>query len=150
MGASLRQAFALVPDPRSRHGRRHPLPAILTWVTVAMLANAQSLAAIVEWGHTQAPAVVQALGFTRDRTPSIGTLHTLLARLDAGAVERALSAWQQVWGSRRGQAIALDGKALRGSHAGTPPEGGWIDVVAAFAHETGHVLVHVGGAGQRS
>jgi hypothetical protein len=115
-----------------------------------MLANATSLAAIVQWGHLQEPAVVHALGFPRERTPAIGTLHNLLSRLDAVAVEAALAAWLQTWFSQPGQAIALDGKALRGSHQGATPDGGWIDVIAAFAHTAGHVLVQSGGEDPRA
>jgi hypothetical protein len=46
LGPSLVQALASVPDPRSRHGRRHLLPAVLALATVAMLCGARSLYAI--------------------------------------------------------------------------------------------------------
>jgi hypothetical protein len=44
LGPSLLRALAEVPDPRSRHGRRHPLPAILALATVALLCGAHGLA----------------------------------------------------------------------------------------------------------
>jgi len=53
LGPSLLAAFARVPDVRSRHGRRYPLPALLTLATAAMLAGARSLYAIVQWGQLQ-------------------------------------------------------------------------------------------------
>ncbi len=49
LGPSLLRALAEVPDPRSRHGRRHPLPAVLALATVAMLCGARSLYAIAQW-----------------------------------------------------------------------------------------------------
>jgi hypothetical protein len=51
LGPSLLRALAELPDPRSRHGRRHPLPAILALSTVALLAGARSLYAIAQWGR---------------------------------------------------------------------------------------------------
>ncbi len=39
---SLREALAAVPDPRSRHGRRYPLEAILALAVCAMLSGARS------------------------------------------------------------------------------------------------------------
>ena len=50
LGPSLLQALARVPFPRSRHGRRHPLPAVLALATVAMLWRARSLYAIGPMG----------------------------------------------------------------------------------------------------
>jgi hypothetical protein len=38
---SLLDVLAEVPDPRSRHGRRHPLSAILSLAVVAMLSGAK-------------------------------------------------------------------------------------------------------------
>ena len=35
-GLSLLEALAQVPDPRSRHGRVHPLPAVLALTVLAM------------------------------------------------------------------------------------------------------------------
>jgi len=150
LGRSLREAFAAIPEPRSVHGRRHPLPAVLTLATVAMLSGARSLYAIAQWGRLQSPEVVRALGFTRERPPAVSTLHEVTKRVDAAAVEAVLAAWVQTWCPTDGAAIALDGKSLRGSHpaAKGPPPSGWVDVVAAYAQEAGQVLAHAGGREQ--
>ena len=75
VGRGLLAAFAAVPDPRSPHGRRHPLPAVLALAAAAMLSGARSLYAIAEWGRLQDAATVRALGFTRVQTPCVATLH---------------------------------------------------------------------------
>src|SRR5690348_1539055 len=93
IGRSLLEAFAQVPDRRSVHGRRHPLPAILALSTAAMLAGAWSLYAIAQWGRSQPPEVVHALGFTRARTPAVTTLHDTFKALDVEAFEQALQRW---------------------------------------------------------
>jgi DDE_Tnp_1-associated len=43
LGPSLVKALREVPDPRSRHGRRHPLPGVLTLAVGALLGGARSL-----------------------------------------------------------------------------------------------------------
>jgi len=141
MGAGLLVAFATVPDPRSPHGRRHPLPAILALATVAMLSGARSLYAIAQWGRLQSPAVVGALGFTRERTPAVSTLHLVFRDLNAAAFEAALSAWARVnLGDE--EAIAIDGKGLRGIHG---EELAGVRLVAAYSDGAGLVLAQSGG-----
>jgi len=141
-GPSLIQAFAQVPDPRQPSGRRHPLPAILTLATAAMLCGARSLYAIAQWGRLQEPAVVRALGFTRERTPTVSTLHLVFKALDVAAFETALGAWAQAQLGPRDRTIAIDGKALRGSHGEHLPG---VDLVAAYADTAGLVLAQTGG-----
>jgi len=46
---SLYQAFALVPDPRSRHGLRYDLPYLLTCLAAALLCNCNSTEAVEQW-----------------------------------------------------------------------------------------------------
>src|SRR5260370_12586339 len=92
LGPSLLAAFARVPDVRSRHGRRYPLPALLTLATAARLAGARSLYAIVQWGQLQPPGVQRAPGFTPRRLPAIPTLHDVFKRFDVPAFEAGLTA----------------------------------------------------------
>src|SRR2546421_690139 len=46
---SLYQAFAVVPDPRSRHGLRYDLPYLLTCLVAALLCNCNSTEAVGQW-----------------------------------------------------------------------------------------------------
>ena len=144
IGRSLLEAFAGVPESRKRRGRRHPLPALLALSTAAMLSGARSLYAIAQWGRLQPPAVVRALGFTRDRTPCVATLHRAFRALDAAAFEAALTEWARaaLGDARR---IAVDGKALRGIHGEELPG---VRLVAAYADEAGLVLAQSGGQGR--
>jgi hypothetical protein len=141
-GPSLLRAFATVPDPRQAGGRRHPLPAILTLATAAMLNGARSLYAIFQWGRLQDPATLGALGFTRERSPTVSTLHLVFKALDVDAFETALSGWTQQQLGRRVRTIAIDGKALRGSHGEKLPG---VDLVAGYADAAGLVLAQAGG-----
>ena len=136
-GLSLIEVLGRVPDPRSVHGKRHPLGAILGLAVCAMLCGARSLYAISQWGRDQGQEVSEALGFTRQRTPCVSTLHQVFSRLDREAFERELGQWLQERGLSEGEAVAIDGKALRGIHGDQLPG---VHLVAAYAHQAGIVV----------
>ncbi|MCY4654781.1 MAG: transposase family protein, partial [Dehalococcoidia bacterium] len=93
LGESLLIAFEEVPDPRSAHGRRHPLSAILALSVCAMVSGARSLYAIAQWGRMQEPTVLKELGFTRDRTLAVSTLHKVFSSMHTDAFESVLGEW---------------------------------------------------------
>ena len=144
LGPQLLEAFAKVPDPRSPSGRRHSLKAILTLAVCAMLANCHSLYAIHQWGREHShPAPL--LGFKGNRTPAVSTLHQVFKRMDREAFEAALQEWVQGESGGRGEAVAIDGKSLRGIHGEELPG---AHPVAAYAHRLGLTLAQKGGEGQ--
>src|SRR5260370_32435781 len=112
-----------------------------------MIAGARSLYAMAQWGREQPAEVVQALGFTRGRTPGVATLHRVFKALDADAFEQALARWARATLGDRGQAIAIDGKALRGIHGEQLPG---VRLVAAYDVRTGLVLAQGGGEAQNA
>jgi len=142
----LLETFRSVRDPRFARGRRHPLPAILALATAAMLCGARSLYAIAQWGRDQEPELTAALGFKRKKTPCVATLHRVFVHLDAAAFEAALRRWAKANLPAGEQAIAVDGKSLRGIHGEQLPG---VQLVAAYAHEAGLVLGQSGGKDQR-
>ena len=141
VGRRLMKALAEVPDPRSARGIRHPLEAIMAMSVCAMLGGARSLYAIAQWGREH-PELAQTLGFNRERTPCVATLHHVFRRLDVDAFESALSAWAQGALGEEDEAIAVDGKALRGIHGDELPG---VRLVAAYGHRSGLVLGQKGG-----
>jgi hypothetical protein len=147
LGRQLVEVLGEVPDPRGRRGRRYPLPAILTQTVAALLSGAQSLAAITQWGQVQRQEVVQALGYERGRTPSIGTLHDLYRRLDVMALEAVIARWAQAHLGPDDRTVAVDGKALRGTYGEQTPG---LMVLAAFTHAAGQVLAQGGDRDRRS
>ena len=66
---SLLEVLAEVPDPRSRHGRVHPLPAILALTVLAMLRGCKGPVAIAQFGRDYGAPLAHALGFTRAKMP---------------------------------------------------------------------------------
>ena len=67
---------------------RHPLSAILALSVCAMLSGARSLYTIAQWGREH-PRLVQSLGFSREQTPCVATLHHVFRRMDADSFEWA-------------------------------------------------------------
>ena len=134
---TLLEVLGSLPDPRSAHGGRHPLGAGLGLAVCAMLCGARSLYAISQWGRDQRWHVSQALGFTRERTPCVSTLHQVFSRLDREAFERALGKWLADRGLEESEALAIDGKRLRGIHWEQLPG---VRLVAAYAHQSGIVV----------
>lgn len=145
---SLLAALATVPDPRARRGRRYSAATILTFAVCAMLCGARSLYAIAQWGRDQGSAEVRtALGITRASTPSVATLFRLFRDLDRDALETALAGWVRSQGLPVGEAVAIDGKHLRGIHGEAVPG---VQLVAACAHRSGQVLGQKGGPAART
>jgi len=137
---SLMSFLADVPDPRGAMGRRHPLVAMLTHACCAMLCGCPGYAAIAQWGRDQPIEFMHRIGYRR--TPaSYGSFQGLLSRLDAAALEAALSRWvahllgEPVLGDLR--AMALDGKTSRGS---LTPFDAAVHLLAAMDQRTGGVL----------
>ena len=103
----------------------------------AMLCGARSLCAISQWGRDQGRGVSEAVGFTRERTPGVSTLHQVFIRLNREAFELALGRWLQQQRLQEGEALAIDGKRLRGLHGEQLPG---VHLVAAYAHRSGIVV----------
>lgn len=137
IGPSLLEVLGSLTDPRSPHGKRHPLGAILGLAVCAMLSGARSLYAISQWGRDQGLEVSQALGFTRERTPCVSTLHQVFSRLDRASFELTLGKWLAEQGLQDGEALAIDGKTLRGIHGEQLPG---VHLLAAYAHQSGIVV----------
>ena len=135
------EVFADIPDFRQAKGKRHPLPAILALACGAMLCGYRSYGAMAEWGRNYGSRIANALGFT---PPCAATLFTLFGRLDRATFEAPLGAWAD-----RGvahtpavpqaseEAMAVDGKTLRGSKKQGAPGTHWLSVLS---HQLGLTL----------
>ena len=147
MFPSLLEALRAVPDHRAPNSI-HPLESILAMAVCAMLCGRTSELGITEWGESHGKRLAKALGFTRDYTPCNSTLHYTFRKLDVAAFQKALNDWlaSTTPGQVRAEleavvgkeALALDGKTLRGAH-GAPDTPG-VALVAAFSHQGGQVL----------
>jgi hypothetical protein len=135
--------LAAIPDPRSRHGRQHPLSAVLALVCCAIMCGAKSYSAIAQWARDQDIGLMHRLGFTR-RPPKMGGIRKVLIALDPKAFEDALSRWAESLLCRPvssellpPEAFALDGKTARGSFDGLEKA---VHLLSLVAHDSGLTL----------
>ena len=134
---SLRAALQTLPDVRRGQGKVHPLDGMLALAVCALLCGCRSLYAISQWGRECEPEIRVALGLRAERGPSVATLHRAFRRLDHAAFERVLGRWFAAQGLQPEEALAIDGKTLRGIHGEEIPG---VHLVAAYAHQTRVVL----------
>ena len=140
---SLLSFLATVPDPRSRHGRQHPLSAILALVCCAIMCGAKGYTAIAQWAQDQDIELMHRLGFTR-KPPKMGGIRKVLIALNRKAFEDALTRWAEWLLGRPAstellppEPFALDGKTARGSFDGLEKA---VHLLSLLAHKSGLTL----------
>jgi hypothetical protein len=144
---SLIEALRLVPDPRSRHGRRHALPAVLALLSMGVMCGCRSVYAALQWGRDHGAEKMARLGLEKHGVPTDGMMSNLLRRLDVVAFEAALTRWAAAWPAEAGgpadgipEVVAIDGKTLRGSRGHEVPG---VHLLSAYAVRLGVVLKQV-------
>ena len=158
--ASLWQALQAVPDHRSQRGRRYPLATVLTIVLASRLAGCQTLTETSDFGRALSQDTLRRLGSRlrpqtqRYHAPGISTLHYVLKEVDIAEAERILADWMkaQVPDS---EAVAIDGKVLRGSYNhdldadGKPHEESAQQQLSAVDIDSGVVVGQLGYSGKK-
>lgn len=114
-GSITDRAFTSVPDPRDPRGVRHPLPATLALVTMAMLRGHATLAAITGWISRAGQDLLAAAGarVLPDGTraaPCGRTVTRILGQADPDAVDEAVCRY-----------LADGDRALRAAAPGPAP-----------------------------
>jgi len=133
-----------VTDCRSPHGLRHPLPAILALACAAIMCGYRSYSAMAEWGRHYGDQLIKALGFTRESSPCAATFYNVFSRLDLSVLETKLAQWAEgvmtvpeADENPSIEAIAIDGKTLRGTQKHTATI---CHLLSAVSHRLGMTL----------
>jgi DDE_Tnp_1-associated/Transposase DDE domain len=150
---SLAEALAAVPDPRRPYGWRPeyppiPLVALLQVTVAAMLCGSVGQTAIAQWVRERAEDdsdLLVALGLPAGRTPCVATFHRVFKALDVVAFEQALGTWLEQTGVPAGDALAVDGKAVRGVERDGVPG---VYLVSVYAHAAETVIAQLRTAGK--
>src|ERR1043166_5314509 len=142
---ALLDVLAQIPDPRQSAGKRYSLLAILSLAVTAMLCGYKSYSAIAQWGRNYGRQLAEALGFKDGKTPCAATFYNIFSRLDNQEVEQKLSTWAAALQSQsppadEGEAIAIDGKSLRGAKKQGAPA---AHLLSALGHRLGLTLLQV-------
>ena len=136
---SLFDLFWQLPDLRSRMGRRHLLAAVLAIATVGVLAGARTYAGLADvaaqLGQSQLRQLRcwHSLKTNRYVPPSETTLWRVLSQVEAAALDQLLGRWIARLDPLRHQALAIDGKTLRGA---LQTDGSQLHLLAASTHES--------------
>src|SRR5437764_266621 len=115
------EALADVPDPRSRHGRRHPLPAILSLAVLAMLRGCKGPTAIAQFGRDHGAELAHALFCQRDLCAEIvgrGGDYLLTVKGNQLGLGRDIAAGFGSEAGARGIAAAFSPRAAAAAGAG--------------------------------
>jgi predicted transposase YbfD/YdcC len=142
---ALVDVLAQIHDPRQSSGKRYSLAAILSLAIAAMLCGYKSYSAIAEWGRHYGQKLAAALGFKAGKTPCAATFYNVLSRLDQREVEQKLGTWATGLLNHSSvepacEAIAIDGKTLRGSKKQGAPA---AHLLSALGQRLGLTLLQV-------
>lgn len=141
----LRDRLAALTDPRHRRGIRHRIDQVLLLALAAVLAGQRNYMAISDWIHDLEPEARRRFGCPRwgdtYKVPSEPTIRRVLQQVDADAVDAVFSGWLDAEARRLGDAIAVDGKSLRGSGHGARSRP--VHLLSGLVHRTGHVVGQV-------
>jgi len=134
---SLFMTLQALPDPRRRQALRYPLGCCLSILTCAVLAGCKGVRECAEFADTLTQPQLDALRSWRNpktgrfEAPGFTTLWRVANAVDAHQFEQTVTQWFRDE-DRLPEAIALDGKVLRGTLLN---EDGGSCVVSAVSHQ---------------
>ena len=127
--------FAALPDPRVERTRKHRLDDLLVIALCAMLSGATTFEEIETFAVSREPWLRRFLALPGG-IPSHDTIYRVFCALDRTVFAACFAAWIEDLNTTLGlKHIAVDGKSLRGSRAGTFT--GCVHLVSAWATEHG-------------
>ena len=127
-------ALEQIPDPRSRQGRRYPLPHLLLFSVLAVLAGATSYRGILVFITVHRERLNAVFGTTLCRAPAVNTLRALFQALDPAALEAAFRHHAR----ELSDAAARPGpRTAAGGRAGSADPGGGVDRGSAPGRRAG-------------
>jgi hypothetical protein len=133
---ALPQCFRTITDPRRAHGRRHRLPVVLGLAAGATLCGMRGYKAISDWANGLGQQARMRFGCRREQghfvVPSEFVIRDCLVRIDPGALDRALQAWNTAWGMHDA-ALAMDGKTMKNA---TDEAGQQTHIMRVIGHDS--------------
>jgi hypothetical protein len=138
-GPKFTRRLSQIPD--SKEPYRYPLEGVLTMICLAMMCGQNGEREIARWAQGQRWTLPERLGSPREKMPSLGTIQEALRRIPPLKLTQIVSDWAEqafeAQGATEGQAIAIDGKVVRGSRT---EERSAIHLLSALTHDLMLVL----------
>jgi hypothetical protein len=133
---ALMDVLKTLPDPRQKRGVRHRNISLIALAVCAVVCGCRSYTAIAQWAAQCSQKVLERLWCRKEGNryipPSEPTFRRHLQRIDAEAVDAAISSW--VCRQASGQVMSIDGKTVRGAHR---LDGSQVHLLSAFLHQEG-------------
>jgi hypothetical protein len=154
MSSTLLSLFSQVADPRRGQGKMYPLAPILLFTVLAMLAGARSYRQVHAFIRTHLTRLNAGFDQSLRRAPAYSSVRFILRSLDATEVERVFrehavalvpppdAATTSSQDAAMPSAVAIDGKALRGSFDAFHDRKA-AHVLNAFATDSQIILGHM-------
>jgi len=133
----------MLPESRKTRGMRHSQMSILAITICAILSGCRHYTAIAEWAEATTQKMRQRLRCRRDPktkryvAPSEATIRRVLQGIDANRIDAEVCAWVRRKQTGKRQAIAFDGKTLRGSGSDSRKP---VHLLGAFLQEQALVI----------
>lgn len=128
--------FTTIADPRRAQGRLHRLPVVLGIAAGAILCGMRGYKAISDWAAALGQKARARFGCRRENghyvVPSEFVIRDCLIRIEPGALDRALNAWNQAWGVHD-DALAIDGKTMKNA---TDDAGHQTHIMSVVGHDS--------------
>lgn len=122
-------------DVRKARGKRHPMQYVLAVCLCATLTGAKNFVAIAQWAADQSRETLIRLGAKYGRPPSERTIRRVLTQVDVQEIDEKTGCWvAQHTRLKAGDAVAIDGKTLRGSSDGAQQA---VHLLSAVVHREG-------------
>ena len=136
----LKEALESIPDNRKARGLRHSQASILAIAMCAVISGSKSFLAIGEWANRCTQNMLKRLGcyFNREKqcyvAPSEPTIRRMLQTIDVEAMEPIMNNWQASLIEEETDALAVDGKVLKGA---CDAENKQVHLLSAVLHGRG-------------
>lgn len=135
---SLYDCFKTIEDCRRAQGKKHPLPAILSLATAAILCGMRGYHDISVWAQSLGQKARSRFRCRkregRYEVPSLSVIRLALVNVDPDQLNQALSTWSNQYGSLD-ESLAIDGKTMKGAVDGDHRQ---THIMSAIGHDSGH------------
>jgi predicted transposase YbfD/YdcC len=113
---SLYGRFHYISDPRGAKGKQYSLVMLLTVIFLAKLVGKDKPDEIADWAKNHAEELAELLKLKRKQMPSHSTVRRVFySILDEAEFDRLAQEYHQQEQTGKGEVLAMDGKALRGT-----------------------------------
>ncbi len=135
---SLYDCFGNIDDCRRAQGKKHPLPAILSLATAAVLCGMRGYKDISLWAQSLGQKARSRFRCRkRDghyEVPSLSVIRLALVHVKPEQLDQALCTWNNQY-AQVDESLAIDGKTMCGA---LDDEGKQTHIMSAIGHQSGH------------